>query len=190
MSPFEKLTRAEALKALPQVVDTDPQIAYEETAAREQEGDLFVIDRATTRRQARSRARHVVFAIGYYDHEPVTPGEDLLHVHHYYSSRTIYRQRVVIVGGGIPPRKRRWEVSRRRARHAGASRGGVEFTIKYWVRPDIGTGSRRVGRRPLQFLRARFATAVVVTGRTDGQGTTSKFRGCGVPATGYRADSA
>src|SRR4051794_38812269 len=46
VSPFEKPTRAEALKYYRKVVDTyDLQIAYEETVLRvEQEGELFVIE--------------------------------------------------------------------------------------------------------------------------------------------------
>src|SRR5216117_216571 len=95
VSPFEKPTRAEALKYYRKVVDTfDLQINFEEkvlSIVREDEGEgadtIFAIETRSGHGVRRVRqARFVVLAIGYYDH-PVhvnVPGEDLPHVHHYY----------------------------------------------------------------------------------------------------------
>ena len=102
MSPFDKPTRAEALNYYRKGVDThDLQICYEEkvlSIERETEdaarvdtaggGDpVFAVETRSSRGVRRARhARHVIMAIGYYDH-PVTigvPGEDLPHVRHYY----------------------------------------------------------------------------------------------------------
>ena len=86
-------------------------------------------------------ARHVVMAIGYYDHPVMlgVPGEDLAHVHHYYGEpHPHYRQRVVIVGGGNSAAESALEMFRAGAHvtivHRAAS---LKSTIKYWVRPDI-----------------------------------------------------
>src|SRR5580765_1760585 len=90
MSPFEKPTRAEALNYYRKVVDKyDLRIAYEEavTAITLEEG-IFAVETRSSRGVRRARhARHVVLAIGYYDHPVLLgiPGEDLPHVHHYYS---------------------------------------------------------------------------------------------------------
>jgi cation diffusion facilitator CzcD-associated flavoprotein CzcO len=86
-------------------------------------------------------ARHVVMAIGYYDH-PVTlgiPGEDLPHVHHYYGEpHPYYRQRVVIVGGGNSAAESALEMFRAGAHVTIVHRAPtLKSTIKYWVRPDI-----------------------------------------------------
>jgi len=115
MSPYEKPTRAEALNYYRKVVDKfDLQIAHEETVvsiSREEAEDsgerhesIFAIETRSSRGVRRVRhARHVVLAIGYFD-RPVMlgiPGEDLSHVHHFYSEpHPYYRQRVVVVGGG------------------------------------------------------------------------------------------
>src|SRR6185369_14793433 len=115
VSPFDKPTRTEALKYYRKVVDAyDLQIAYQEKVlsvekeaagsdgAGEADRDqpVFAIETQSANGVRRVRhARHVVMAIGYYDH-PVTlgiPGEDLPHVHHYYGEpHPHYRQRVVI----------------------------------------------------------------------------------------------
>src|SRR5215510_6074899 len=86
VSPFDKPTRAEALRYYRKVVNTyDLQIAFEERVLavdREIEGGdtVFAIQTESSRGVRRVRlARHLTFAIGYFDH-PVTlgiPGEDL-----------------------------------------------------------------------------------------------------------------
>src|SRR3954467_3960470 len=90
VSPFDKPTRAEALKYYRKVVDAyDLQIAHDQkVVAVTKEGDLFSIETLAGNGVRRTRhARSVVMAIGYYDHPVMlgVPGEDLPHVHHYYA---------------------------------------------------------------------------------------------------------
>jgi thioredoxin reductase (NADPH) len=130
VSPFDKPTRAEALRYYRKVADTyDLPIAFDERvlSVRREEPDedagaglhagapkkrrprgdaatLFAVETRTSRDVRRVRhARTVILAIGYYDH-PVrlgVPGEDLPHVSHYFGDPHLhYRQRVVVVGGG------------------------------------------------------------------------------------------
>ena len=72
--------------------------------ADESDGPAFAVESLSSKGTRRVRyARHVVFAIGYYDHPNMLgiPGEDLPHVHHYYAeAHPCYRQRVLVVGGG------------------------------------------------------------------------------------------
>jgi thioredoxin reductase (NADPH) len=148
VSPYDKPTRAEALRYYRKVVDThDLQIAFDEKVLAidlEHEGGeaIFEVETRSGRGVRRIRhARHVVLAIGYYDH-PVrlgVPGEDLPHVFHYaHEAHPYYRQRVVIVGGGNSAAETALEMFR-----AGAHvtlvhrRSELKRTIKYWVRPDI-----------------------------------------------------
>jgi thioredoxin reductase (NADPH) len=150
VSPFDKPTRAEALRYYRKVVDTyDLQIAFDEEVRgvrREAEGTaaspIFEIDTQSSKAVRRVRlARCVIFAIGYYDH-PVwlgIPGEDLPHVSHYFGDPHVhYRQRVVVVGGGNSAAEAALQLFR-----AGAHvtivhrRPSLKRTIKYWVRPDI-----------------------------------------------------
>ena len=160
VSPFDKPTRAEALKYYRKVVDTyDLQIAYEEkveSIEREAEGasgaggdetprnesPIFVVTTRSARGVQRARyARNVVMAIGYYDHPVLlgVPGEDLPHVHHYYGEpHRHYRQRVVIVGGGNSAAESALEMYRAGAHVTIVHRApSLKTTIKYWVRPDI-----------------------------------------------------
>src|SRR5258706_14930339 len=97
VSPYDKPTRAEALKYYRKVVDTyDLQISGDEqvlSIAREgHDGEpgesVFALETQTGKGVRRVRhARFVVMAIGYYDHPVMigVPGEDLPHVRHYYS---------------------------------------------------------------------------------------------------------
>ncbi len=147
VSPYEKPTRAEALRYYRRVVDTyDLRIAFDETVlsvTRETDAEtLFAIETRTSRGVRRARhGRTVVFATGYYD-RPVllnVPGEDLPHVHHYYSEpHPCYRQRVVIVGGANSAAEAALELFRAGALVTLVHRGPeLKSTIKYWVRPDI-----------------------------------------------------
>src|SRR4029079_13086197 len=150
VSPFEKPTRAEALKYYRKVVDTfDLRIVFEEKVSRvsaEPEAGsgatLFAVETQSARGVRSVRhGRHVVFAIGYYDHPNLLniPGEDLPHVHHYYSEpHPHYRQRVVIVGGGTSAAEAALELYRSGAEVTLVHRAPeLKSTIKYWVRPDI-----------------------------------------------------
>jgi thioredoxin reductase (NADPH) len=146
VSPYGKPTRAEALIYYRKVVDKfDLQIAFDEAVTSiEWENDerAFVLETRTSRGVRRVRqARHVVLAIGYYDH-PVqlgVPGEDLPHVHHFYGEpHPYYRQRVVIVGGGNSAAEAALEMFRAGAHVTLVHRANeLKSTIKYWVRPDI-----------------------------------------------------
>lgn len=145
-SPNDKPTRAEALTYYRKVVDTyDLQIAFGEkveAVSRDDAAGEFDVETKSDRGVRRvRRARHVVFAIGYYDH-PVRlgiPGEELPHVSHYFGDpHAHYRQRVVVVGGGNSAAEAALLLYRSGAyvtlvhRHPTLKR-----TIKYWVRPDI-----------------------------------------------------
>ncbi len=167
VSPFDKPTRAEALKYYRKVVDIhDLQIAYGEkvlSVERETDGadradgeggaaggaiapegsaHVFAIETESANGVRRARyARHVVMAIGYYDHPVIlgVPGEDLPHVRHYYGEpHPHYRQRVVIVGGGNSAAESALEMYRAGAHVTLVHRAAtLKPTIKYWVRPDI-----------------------------------------------------
>lgn len=161
VSPYEKPTRAEALRYYRKVVDTyDLQIAFGErvlSVSREAVGDApasgaaegsealdapFAVETRSSRGVRRVRhGRHVIFAIGYYDHPVMLgiPGEDLPHVHHYYMEPHIhYQQRVVVVGGGNSAAEAALEMFRAGARVTIVHRHAqLKSTIKYWVRPDI-----------------------------------------------------
>jgi thioredoxin reductase (NADPH) len=158
VSPYDKPTRAEALIYYRKVVDKyDLQIAFDETVLSvDREVDsaavsarsaltvpgCFAIETRTSRGVRRVRhARHVVMAIGYYDHPVLlgVSGEDLPHVRHYYGEpHPYYRQRVVIVGGGNSAAEAALEMFRAGAHVTLVHRASeLKSTIKYWVRPDI-----------------------------------------------------
>ena len=153
VSPYEKPTRAEALRYYRKVVDAyDLQITFDETVlsvALEpeeprdwQDKVLFAVETRSTRGVRRVRhARNVVLAVGYYDHPNLlgVPGEDLPHVHHYYGeSHPYYRQRVVVVGGGNSAAESALELHRAGAHVTLVHRWSeLKSTIKYWVKPDI-----------------------------------------------------
>ena len=212
VSPFEKPTRVEALKYYRRVVDTyDLQIAFEEkvtSVAREEveagEEELFAIETRSSRGVRRVRhARHVVFAIGYYDRPNLlnVPGEDLPHVHHFYSEpHPYYRQRVVVVGGGNSAAEASLEMYRAGAHVTIVHRAAeLKSTIKYWVRPDIENRLKEgsIGARFSTTVKEIRASSVII--RAGGAGEAGRAGGAGVeeeiPAdavfllTGYRADA-
>src|SRR5262245_51995871 len=103
---------------------------------------LFAVETRSSRGVRRARhARTVVFATGYYDHPVMLniPGEDLPHVHHFYTDpHPYYRKRVVVVGGGNSAAEAALELYRAGASVTLVHRGPeMKSTIKYWVRPDI-----------------------------------------------------
>jgi thioredoxin reductase (NADPH) len=223
VSPFEKPTRNEALKYYRKVVDVfDLQIAYEETvlsvtredlgaggagAGVDDEEHVFAVETRSARGVRRVRhARHIVFAIGYYDH-PVRlgiPGEDLPHVHHYYGEpHPYYRKRVVIVGGGNSAAESALEMHRAGAHVTVVHRHAeLKSTIKYWVRPDIENRIKEgsIAARFRTCITEIRPTSVIVTtlmagGSAGAGGTGDAGRDEEIPAdavfllTGYRADS-
>jgi thioredoxin reductase (NADPH) len=151
VSPFDKPTRAEALKYYRKVVDVhDLNIVYQEQVLSvEREageadggGPVFAVETQSASGVRRARyARNIVMAIGYYDHPVLlgVPGEDLPHVHHYYAEpHPHFRQRVVIVGGGNSAAESALEMFRAGAHVTIVHRAPtLKPTIKYWVRPDI-----------------------------------------------------
>jgi thioredoxin reductase (NADPH) len=205
VSPYEKPTRAEALRYYRKVVDTfDLQIAFDEKVvlvARENgaeaDGPVFAVETRSVRGDRRVRlARYVVLAIGYYDHPNLigVPGEDLPHVHHYYSEpHPYYRRRVVIVGGGNSAAESALELFRAGAHVTIIHRWPeLKSTIKYWVKPDIENRIKEGS------IAARFNTCVAeirqtsVIVRSGGSGGSGGEEA--VPAdavfllTGYHAD--
>ena len=195
MSPFEKPTRAESLNYYRKVVDKfDLAISYEETVtAIAREGDVFAVETRSSRGVKRAReAKHVILAIGYYDHPVMlgVPGEDLPHVHHYYSeAHPHYRQRVVVVGGGNSAAEAALEMYRAGVQVTLVHRHAeLKSTIKYWVLPDIMNRIRE------QSVAARFSTSI-----TEITPTAVRVKGPNgtedIPAdavfllTGYRADA-
>jgi len=206
VSPFEKPTRAEALKYYRKVVDTfDLRIVFEEKVSRvsaePEDGSgatLFAVETQSARGVRRVRhGRHVVFAIGYYDHPNLLniPGEDLPHVHHYYSEpHPHYRQRVVIVGGGNSAAEAALELYRSGAEVTLVHRAPeLKSTIKYWVRPDIENRIKEgsVAARFNSCVKEIRTTSIAISTRNESGETVVEE----IPAdtvlllTGYRADS-
>ena len=158
VSPYDKPTRAEALRYYRKVVDTyDLQISFDEAvlsihsephdepqrgAPGEEGNRMFAVETRSARGVRRVRhAHHVILAIGYYDqpNRLDLPGEDLPHVHHYYAEpHPYYRQRVVIVGGGNSAAEWALELFRSGAHVTLVHRrDALKPTIEYWVRTDI-----------------------------------------------------
>ena len=219
VSPFDKPTRAEALKYYRKVVDIhDLQIACEEkvlsveweTAGSDGSGEsdrsgrdegVFAIETESRHGVRRARfARHVVMAIGYYDHPVLlgVPGEQLPHVHHYQGeAHPHYRQRVVIVGGGNSAAESALELFRAGAHVTIVHRASsLKSTIKYWVRPDIENRikERSVAARFNSRITEIRASSVIIrsggSGGPDGSGTEEELPADAVYLlTGYRADA-
>ena len=210
VSPYDKPTRAEALKYYRKVVDTyDLQITLDEmvlSVEREDEGGerVFAIETRSGRGVRRVRLAHsVIMAIGYYDHPVMidVPGEDLPHVRHYYSEpHPHYRQRVVIVGGGNSAAESALEMFRAGAHVTVVHRAPtLKSTIKYWVRPDIENRIKEgsiVGKLGMIVKEIR-PTSIILQRCADAAGGATDPRGAGeeLPAdavyllTGYRADT-
>ncbi len=146
-TPYEKPTRAEALRYYRKIVDMfQLQVSlFEEVTEVEppaSAGEPFAVHTRNARGATRRReARNVVLAMGYYG-APVmlnVPGEDLPHVSHFYQeAHPYYRQRVVIVGGKNSAAEAALEIHRAGGHvtivHRGSAFGD---SIKYWVKPDI-----------------------------------------------------
>ena len=143
VTPYEKPTRAEALRYYRRVVDAfELPIEMGQTVASvtREEGHL-VVTTTTDDGPQRWPARTVIIATGAYDlpNRMEIPGEDLPHVSHYYTeAHPYYRKRVVVVGGANSTADAALEMYR----------AGVKVTIvhrredwakglKYWVRPDL-----------------------------------------------------
>ncbi len=147
-TPYEKPTRAEALRYYRKVTDAfQLQISLFETVTaveREGEGDGAVFTVSTRTRLGAERARQaraVVLAMGYYDrpNRLDVPGEDLPHVSHYYPEpHPYYRRRVLIVGGKNSACEAALDLHRNGAQVTLVHRGdSLGESVKYWVRPDM-----------------------------------------------------
>ena len=198
---YEKPTRVEALKYYRKVVEAfDLQIAFEEkvlSVERElqpggepaaEASAVFAVETRSARGVRRVRhARNVIFAIGYYDAPNLlnVPGEDLPHVHHYYSEpHPYYRQRVVIVGGGNSAAESALELFRAGAHVTLVHRHPeLKKTIKYWVRPDIENRIKEgsIAARFNSCVTEIRPTSVIIRSadRSGGRGVAGR---CGVPA--------
>jgi thioredoxin reductase (NADPH) len=146
-TPFEKPTRAEALRYYRKVVDTfQLQVSLFEkvTAVRRPDApdEPFAVETETVRGATRIReARNVVLAMGYYEQPNMlnVPGEQLPHVSHFYKeAHQFYRRRVVIVGGKNSAAEAALEIHRAGGHVTMVHRGpGFGESVKYWVKPDI-----------------------------------------------------
>jgi thioredoxin reductase (NADPH) len=227
VSPYSKPTRIEALQYYRKVVDKyDLQISYDETVLsvqREAEEDdqpqssqgilaeetsafpavtpeppLFALETRTSRGVRRVRhARHVVLAIGYYDHPNLigVPGEDLPHVHHYYSEPHVYyRRRVVIVGGGNSAAEAALECYRAGAHVTLVHRHPeLKPTLKYWVKPDIENRLKEgsiAARLDTVVAEIRPTSVVVRPAASEDGGEEELPADAVLLLTGYRTDSA
>jgi len=193
-TPYEKPTRAEALRYYRKVVDTfQLQVSLFEEAteieAPPSPGEPFAVHTRTARGVTRVReARNVVLSMGYYG-APVMlniPGEDLPHVSHFYrEAHPFYRQRVVIVGGKNSAAEAALEIHRAGGHvtivHRGSAFGD---SIKYWVKPDL---ENRVKEGSIA---AHFNANIVEIRHTEvvlDSGATLPAEGV-LLLTGYRAD--
>ena len=146
-TPYDKPTRAEALRYYRKVVDTfQLQVSlYEKVTAVHRPaapGEPFVVESQTARGVTRTReANNVVLAMGYYELPNMlnVPGEDLPHVSHFYNeAHAFWRQRVVIVGGKNSAVEAALEIHRAGGHVTMVHRGaGFGESVKYWVKPDI-----------------------------------------------------
>ncbi len=206
VSPYDKPTRPEALRYYRKVVEAfDQRIAFEETVLsveREvhdgaEPSAIFSVETRSSSGVRRARhARNVIFAIGYYDAPNMlnVPGEDLPHVHHYYSEpHPYYRRRVVIVGGGNSAAESALELFRSGAHVTVVHRHAeLKKTIKYWVRPDIENRIREgsVAARFNALLTGIRPTSVVISnGASGGPGQDEELPADAVfLLTGYHTD--
>lgn len=197
VSPYEKPTRAEALNYYRKVVEKyDLRISYGEgVLSVQRENDQFAIETQTDRGVRRVRHAHnVLMAIGYYDHPNLigVPGEDLPHVHHYYSEpHACFRQRVVIVGGGNSAAGAALECFRAGAHVTLVHRWAeLKASIKYWVKPDIENRIKEgsIAARVNTCVKEIKPTSVIV--RTAGSERDEELPADVVLLlTGYRSDS-
>lgn len=214
VSPYEKPTRAEALKYYRKVVDTyDLQLTLEEKVLSvsadepvigEDDGSeaVFAVETRSGRSGVRRvrYARHVIFAIGYYDRPNLLnlPGEDLPHVSHFYiEPHQHYRQRVVIVGGGNSAAEAALELYRSGAHVTLVHRWPeLKSTIKYWVRPDIENRLKEgsiTGWFMTTLVEIRPTSVIVSSGTGDAESSSLREHEIAADAvyllTGYRADA-
>jgi thioredoxin reductase (NADPH) len=140
------------------------------------------------------QARVVVFATGYFDNPNYlrVPGEDLPHVHHYFTEGHPYwRRKVVVIGAGNSSVDAALECWR-----AGADVTLVHFgheldrTVKAWVLPDITNRIKEGSIKVHWRSRVRAITPTQVEISSDAGGQVECLPADTVLAmTGYHADT-
>jgi thioredoxin reductase (NADPH) len=143
VTPYEKPTRAEALRYYRRVIDTFqlPIELGQTVSSVAREGELFVVATTTDDGPRTWTARTVVIATGAYDlpNRMEIPGEDLPHVSHYYTeAHPYFRKNVVVVGGANSTADAALEMYRAGVAVTIVHRGeDWHKGLKYWVRPDL-----------------------------------------------------
>ncbi|HXG44630.1 MAG TPA: YpdA family putative bacillithiol disulfide reductase [Gemmatimonadales bacterium] len=139
-------------------------------------------------------AENVVFATGYYDNPNLlgVPGEELPHVHHYFTEGHRYwRQRVIVIGAGNSSVDAALECWRAGARVTLVHLfEGFDPSVKAWVLPDI-TNRVKEGSIPARWhSRVVRITPEAVEVRNDRTGLTEWIEADAVLAmTGYHPDT-
>ena len=149
-TPYEKPTRREALRYYRRVADAcqisilfDEEVLGISPGTTGADGRQFfeVATRLLDGTRRAHESRFVLLAAGFYDHPNLigVPGEDLPHVHHYYSEpHAYYRKKVVVVGGKNSAAIVALELFRGGSAVTLVHRGSrLSDSIKYWIRPDI-----------------------------------------------------
>jgi thioredoxin reductase (NADPH) len=196
VTPYEKPTRAEALRYYRRVADAYalPISFGEEVAAIDRPVDAGRHLRVRTRAEGAARtreARAVIVATGTYDrpNRLGVPGEDLPHVSHYYTEpHAWYRRPVVVVGGKNSAAEAALDLYRAGASVTLVHRGpALGASIKYWVKPDIENRIKAgsIAARFLTTVREIRPDAVLVNGPDGG----AELPAAGVfLLTGHRGD--
>jgi thioredoxin reductase (NADPH) len=138
------------------------------------EGDGFAVQVHRRHDDTRYHARAVVFATGYFDNPNYLgiPGEELPHVHHYFTEGHPYwHRRVVVIGAGNSSVDAALECWRAGATvtlvHFGE---GFDRTVKAWVLPDIANRVKEgsIGVRWRSRVRAITPTEVEIVSEATG----------------------
>lgn len=200
VTPYEKPTRAEALRYYRRVADAfDLAVTLGEEVtgvARVPDGDEgtrgFTLTTRTSLGAVRSRTgRALVLATGYYDHPNLLgiPGETLSHVSHYYSeAHPWYRKQVIVVGGKNSAAEAALELHRAGAHVTMVHREDrLGDSIKYWVKPDI---ENRIAEGAIPALFRTTVRAITPEAvRVEHEGQTQDLPADGVfLLTGYHPD--
>jgi thioredoxin reductase (NADPH) len=134
-----KPTREEALEYYRGVAERERLDIRLYERVREVRGSRGAFTTVTT--AGEHAARHVVVAIGFFDHPNAlgVPGEELPKVTHYYKEPYAYaHQKVAVVGGRNSAAKAALDCYRHGAEVTLIVRGeALSSTIKYWIRPDL-----------------------------------------------------
>ena len=140
------------------------------------------------------RTPNVVFATGYYDNPNYLdiPGEDLSHVHHYFTEGHPYwRRRVIVIGAGNSSVDAALECWRAGATVTLVHFGdGFDRTVKAWVLPDITNRVREGSIVARWHSRIRAITPTHVEVLHEPTGAVDRLPADAVLAmTGYHADT-